>query len=69
MAENIHEELGQQNKTLGSLEEDLEDAEEKLGLVMGKLAKMLKTKSKWQLGTILLLSVVVVVLFVLVIYT
>lgn len=69
MAENIHEELGQQNKTLGSLEEDLEDAEEKLGLVMGKLAKMLKTKSKLQLGTILLLSAVVIVLVVLVIYT
>jgi len=69
MAENINEELGQQNKTLNDLQDDLDDAEEKLGMVMGKLAKMLKTKSKWELGTILCLSLVVVVLFFLVIYT
>jgi len=69
MADNIHEELGQQNKTLNELEEDLEDAEEKLGLVMGKLSTMLKTKSKWQLGTIMCLSMVVVILFFLVLYT
>jgi syntaxin 6 len=69
MAENIHEELGHQNKMLNELEDDLQNAEEQLGLVMGKLAKVLKTKSRCQLGTILTLSVVVVVLFFLVIYT
>jgi len=69
MAETIHEEIGFQNKMLTQMEEDLSDAEEKLGLVMGKLAKLLKTKSKWHLGTILILSLVVVVLFFLVIYT
>ena len=69
MAENIHEELGQQNKKLNELEGDLENAEEQLGMVMGKLAKMLKTKSKWQLCTILTMSAIVIVLLVLVIYT
>jgi len=69
MAENIHEELGQQNKMLDELGDDLENAEEQLGMVMGKMAKMLKTKSKWQLGTIVALSLIVVVLFLLVIYT
>ena len=39
MAGNIHEELGQQNKMLNSLQDDLDDAEEKLGMVMGKLPK------------------------------
>jgi len=68
MAGNIHEELGHQNKILTDLEDDLADAEEKLGLVMGKLAKMLKTKNKLQLGTILCLSMVVVVLVFIVIY-
>eukprot|EP00551_Chaetoceros_affinis_P008450 CAMPEP_0203674148 /NCGR_PEP_ID=MMETSP0090-20130426/15043_1 /ASSEMBLY_ACC=CAM_ASM_001088 /TAXON_ID=426623 /ORGANISM="Chaetoceros affinis, Strain CCMP159" /LENGTH=322 /DNA_ID=CAMNT_0050539941 /DNA_START=60 /DNA_END=1025 /DNA_ORIENTATION=- len=47
MAENIHDELGQQNKMLTDLEDDLVNAEEQLGLVMGRLAKMLKTKNKW----------------------
>lgn len=69
MAENIHEELGHQNKMLNELEDDLQNAEEQLGLVMGKLAKVLKTKSRCQLGTIVMLSVIVVVLLFLVIYT
>ena len=69
MAENIHDELGQQNKMLTDLEDDLENAEAELGLVVGKLAKMLKTKSKWQLGTIMALSLILIVLLFLVMYT
>ena len=64
----IHEELGEQNKMLTEFEDDLADAEEKLGLVMGKLGKMLKTKNRCQLGTILGLIMVVIVLFFLVLY-
>jgi len=69
MAEEIHEELGQQNKMLTELDDDLADAEEKLGLVMGKLAKLLKTKNKCQLGTILILCLIALILFFLVLYT
>lgn len=69
MASTIHEELGTQNKILDEIEEDLTDAEEKLGAVMGKLAKLLKTKDKCQLGTILALLLTVLVLFFLVLYT
>lgn len=65
----IHEEISSQNKMLTDLEEDLTDVEEKLGVVMGKLAKLLQTKSKCQLGLILGLSLTVVVLFFLVLYT
>lgn len=65
----IHEEISSQNKMLTDLEEDLTDVEEKLGVVMGKLAKLLQTKSKCQLGLILTLSVTVVILFFLVLYT
>lgn len=68
MAGNIHEELGQQNKMLNEFEDDLADAEEKLGLVMGKLAKMLKTKDKCQLGSILGLCLTVLILLFLVIF-
>ena len=69
MAGEIHEEIGQQNKMLSELDEDLADAEEKLGMVMGKLGKLLKTKNKCQLGTILILCLIVLILFFLVIYT
>ena len=67
MAGHINEELGHQKKMLNELEEDLDNVEEQLGLVMGKLAKLMKTKSKCQLGTILILSLIVIVLFFLVV--
>ena len=69
MASAIHEELGMQDLMLDEMGEDLNDAEEKLGVVMGKLAKLLKTKDKCQLGTILGLLLTVIVLLFLVIYT
>lgn len=69
MAGNIHEEIGQQNKMLSEMEDDLATAEEELGMVMGKLAKFLKTKDRWQLGTIVILFLVMLVLLMLVIYT
>lgn len=69
MAETIHEEIDLQNTMLKNLDEDLSDAEEQLGVVMGKLGKLLKTKSKCQLGLIVILSLIVLVLFFLVLYT
>jgi syntaxin 6 len=68
MAETINEEIGQQNKMLSEMEEDLEHVEEELGMVMGKLAKVLKTKDRWQLGTIICLTFIVVILFLMVLY-
>mmetsp|Transcript_42826 Transcript_42826/g.63534 ORF Transcript_42826/g.63534 Transcript_42826/m.63534 type:complete len:339 (-) Transcript_42826:105-1121(-) len=68
MADSIHEEIGLQNKMLTEMDNDLADAEEKLGMVMGKLAKFLKTKNRWQLGTILMLCVIVVLLVFILIY-
>ena len=69
MADNIYEEIGQQGKMLDELADDLDDAEEQLGVVMGKLAKFLQTKDRWQLGTILALTGVMMVLLLLVLYT
>mmetsp|Transcript_21836 Transcript_21836/g.62215 ORF Transcript_21836/g.62215 Transcript_21836/m.62215 type:complete len:300 (+) Transcript_21836:185-1084(+) len=69
MAETINDEIGQQNKMLEQMEEDMTNAEEELGMVMGKLGKFLKTKDKWQLRTILGLSLTAFVLFFLVLYT
>jgi syntaxin 6 len=69
IAGSIHEEIGQQNKMLKEMEDDLDKAEEELGMVMGKLAKFLKTKDRWQLSTILGLTFTAIFLFFLVIYT
>jgi syntaxin 6 len=69
MAGNINEEIGMQNKMLEQMEEDMTTAEEELGMVMGKLAKFLKTKDRWQLRTILALTLTVLILFFLVLYS
>jgi syntaxin 6 len=69
LAGNINEEIGQQNKMLDDFEEDLTNVEEELGMVMGKLAKFLKTKNPWQLRTILTLTLVALVLLFLVLYS
>ena len=68
MAEGISEEIEQQNKMLDQLDDDLTNVEEELGMVMGKLAKFLKTKDRWQLRTILILSLVVFILLFLLLY-
>jgi len=68
MAEGISEEIQQQNRMLDELDEDLTNVEEELGMVMGKLAKFLKTKDRWQLRTICALSVVIVVMVFILLY-
>merc|ERR1712232_1273238 len=68
LAGNIHDEIHEQNKILAEMDKDLDDAEERMGVVMGKLSKVLKTKDRYQICTILALSGTVVVLFFLVLY-
>ena len=69
MAEQIGEEIGHQNKMLENFDQDLTNAEAELGLVLGKMAKFIGTKDRWQLRIIFTLSLIVVVMFFLVIYT
>mmetsp|Transcript_5463 Transcript_5463/g.11269 ORF Transcript_5463/g.11269 Transcript_5463/m.11269 type:complete len:301 (+) Transcript_5463:169-1071(+) len=69
MAEQINEEIGHQNKMLDELDQDMTNAEEELGMVMGKMAKFLGTKNRGQLKVIFTLSLIVVILLFLVIYT
>ena len=68
MAGIMHEEIQEQNVMLTDMEEDLSNVEEELGMVMGKLAKFLKTKDTWQLGTIVCLIFTCVILFFMVLY-
>mmetsp|Transcript_20231 Transcript_20231/g.43735 ORF Transcript_20231/g.43735 Transcript_20231/m.43735 type:complete len:306 (+) Transcript_20231:327-1244(+) len=69
MADTIHDEIHDQNKLLTELDDDLQEAEEQLGLVMGKLSTFLGTKDRAQICTILILFAVAVLLFLLIVYT
>ena len=69
MAGHIHEEIGQQNKMLDEMDDDLANVEEELGMVMGKLGKFLQTNNRSEIRTILGLIGTVVVLFLLLVYT
>lgn len=68
LAGGISEEIEQQNKMLDALDEDMTNVEEELGMVMGKLAKFLKTKDPWSLRTILILTLVMLIMFFILIY-
>lgn len=68
MAEQINEEIGQQNMMLDELDQDLTNAEEELGIVMGKMAKFMGTKDRFQLRTIFILSLIMVAMFFAVLY-
>jgi len=68
MANEIHGELKTQSRLIGDLETELDETTEKMNFVMGKLAKLLKTKDTCQLLTIVLLTVVLVVLLLIVIF-
>lgn len=69
MAGHIGEEIGHQNRMLDDLDQDMTTAEEELGLVMGKMAKFMGTKDKWQLRAILILTLIMIVMFFLVFYS
>lgn len=69
MAGNIGEEIGNQNKMLDDLDQDMTNAEEELGLVMGKVAKFIGTKNRGQLRTIIILTLIVIIMLFLVIYS
>lgn len=58
----IGEELKIQNKMLNELEEDMDDAGNKMNFVQAKLSKLLKTKDGCQIWTIVGLAVILVIL-------
>lgn len=53
---------------LGELEVEVENTNEQMNFVMGKLSKLLKTKDKGQLMLIVILTVILVVLILITIY-
>lgn len=69
MAGSINEELREQNRMLGALDEELDSAGERMGAVMTQLSKTLKTKDRCQLYTIIVLTLFLMFLIFLVVYT
>ena len=69
MASEIHGELSTQSRMLDEMESELDETTEKMNFVMGKLAKLLKTKDTCQIWTIVALTIVLIVMVLLVIYT
>jgi hypothetical protein len=53
---------------LGELEVEVENTNEQMNFVMGKLSKLLKTKDKGQLMLIIILTIVLIVLVLITIY-
>jgi len=50
MADAMNQELNAQNRMLGDLEVEVENTNEQMNFVMGKLSKLLKTKGKFELS-------------------
>eukprot|EP00624_Nannochloropsis_granulata_P002160 evm.model.NODE_20763_length_15967_cov_31.706394.2 len=68
MADAMNQELNAQNRMLGDLEVEVENTNEQMNFVMGKLSKLLKTKDKYQLWLIIFLTVVLIVLIIITVY-
>jgi syntaxin 6 len=69
MGRTINEELREQNAMLDELDDDLDDAGNKMNFVMAKLAKLLKTKDGCLLWTIFILTALLAILVALTIWT
>ena len=68
MGTAINVELKEQDKMLGGLSGDMDEAEAKMNMVNHYLNKLLKTKDGCQYGTILVLAIILVVLVAVIIW-
>lgn len=68
MAEEIHGELKSQSRLIGDLEQEMDETTDKMNFVMGKLAKLLKTKDTCQLWTIVILTVVLIIMILMLVF-
>lgn len=65
----VNQELKEQNLMLNQLDSDLDDAGNKMNVVMGSLSKLLKTKDGCQIWTVVILFIVLLLLVALVIWS
>lgn len=70
MSLQIHEELGQQNKMLTEMDDELDEANQNLDLVTRKTKEFIQTSGGTKTFVVILtLAVIVLVLFFLILYT
>ncbi|EQC33814.1 hypothetical protein SDRG_08497 [Saprolegnia diclina VS20] len=69
VAVTINSEIKSQNEMLKDVDADLDDTTERMNFVMAKMSRLLKTKDTCQLGGIIFLTIVLLVMVFLVIYT
>ena len=69
ISKEVNTELKEQNLLLNQLDDDLDSAGNRMGLVQTKLAKLLKTKDGCTIWTIVILTLIFVALLAMVIYT
>jgi len=66
---DINQELSEQNVMIGKLENEIDDAQDRMNVVQAALSKLLKTKDGCMIWTIVILAVILVILVALVIWT
>lgn len=69
LGKEVNVELKEQNIMLAGLDDELDEAGNRMNLVMGSLAKLLKTKDGCMIWTVVILFLILVLLIALVIWT
>ena len=69
MAGQMNEELSHQNRMIGALEEQMEHVSSTMGGLKRKMAEMVQSKDRGKYCAILWLSLLLLLLFMLVLYT
>lgn len=62
MANGIHDEIQQQDKLLDTLDTDVSDAQNRLNQARDKMQALMKTNSKCQFWTIIILFIVALIM-------
>ena len=68
LAHTIGSEIKEQGQMLNKLDEDMDDAGNKMNFVQAQLSKLLKTKDGCQIWTIVILAIILIILVCLVIW-
>lgn len=67
MAQTINVELDEQDRMIGDLDKDVDEAQASMNVAMKQMSKLLKTKDPCTIWIVIILMVVLVILFILVI--
>lgn len=66
MAQTINVELDEQDRMIGDLDRDVDEAQASMNVAMKQMSKLLKTKDPCTIWTVIILIIILVILFILV---